>query len=119
LQFVKHCRITRANATTEASNLRPGTNHANAQRFSWLLRVPCPWPADRSAADQRDEIASSKLIEMHSVSLSSQGRIAQHTRIGLGSVSENAKYSATGKPVALHTRGSPVGVKVGHSAMSA
>jgi hypothetical protein len=41
--------------------------HADAPHPLGLLRAPCEWPNCRSAAEQRDELASFQLIELHSV----------------------------------------------------
>jgi hypothetical protein len=38
-------------------------------RHRWLLRAYGDWPRRRRAAEQRDEIASSQLIELHSIGL--------------------------------------------------
>ena len=47
--------------------------HADAPHALWLLRPRSERPAGRAAAEQRDEVAPSQLVELHSIP-SSQGR---------------------------------------------
>ena len=55
-------RLT-ADGTLEVS----GGGHANAPHPFARLRTRCEWPSSRASAQQRDELASFQLIELHSM----------------------------------------------------
>ena len=96
-------------APARAEHLARVHQHANAPH-SGLLRVRHNWPRSRRVGEQRDEVASFPLIELHSVPAARAGvqdielaQISQRGITGILQPASRAEVRCGSKPVKLRT----------------